>query len=1475
LRPDLLVEENDDLGSYVQGLMKEEERHNALRETAQQFEAAQAAEQTEPTVKPETKQLEWFDTIDVLKEGAKGLVRGATETLQAATTEAAENLSGTVLPAWPGNPLGAVNDAIDATQETFVGADASSVAGALTGTVGQFVGGAGPLKAVGAGQLLPKGVSFAAKAARAALGGTATGTLAFDPHEERLSNLIQRFPTFANPVTEFLAADPSDSKALGRLKNAIENAGTGVVLSGTVGVLAKGVRLAQSLRSKGVPEQVIEAANNAAVARAAVQDTRAAIGKGIELLPDTAPEKPPSFKPSIAELDATSISGMRIGLADVAAPGVAKEAPALPGGTDEYASYWVARDKDGKIEGVLRIQRPIENGDTHDISIHVNEGSRRTGVASKLVRAAHAAGEPLEEAIRHTDFTASGSGLAKKLYKELSGSTEDQLRAARNENEVLRAEAAGEATGPIKEGQLRTEQARARVEKAKDEKAQMLIDRDRELAAWELIKELPVYKNLDERTRAQLDAHVTGKEAILERVPTSALQIEEGTRAIRRVAADLERGYSGRALEEIQLGRPANDVIGEELGKVFNISKMDLTDYDLFKASSGRVDVVNEETVSVLDTLARYAKPVADKLSGADVRSLKETGELARRLLKKNPEEVLRNAGVIARATEQADAYMLAIEAFSIRAADEIVELSKRLDSLGEAATPELEAELAQAVLNTQTFLAVLKGTQKNVARATSARRLRVGFKPDRVRLDVVDQVLAETAGGREGLRRLAKRVIAAEGDRAAVLQAATTPTVGKRVQSAIREFYVNNILSGPVSQTVNMGGTSLMAIYDPVEKAIAFSAETGSPLAAAQELKVVYGSMVETSLLMVKSMAAALRAFSTRGAAAAAEPATAARALGFDPAMMPKRVWRALRTGQPQLTETAMHELSRGRNAITGEALVPTGGALEKALGDTFTSILRFTADWTGTFVRIPTRLMTTTDEFFTNLNYFTHLRRESFRLGWKKGLRGEELKNYMRDFVDNADAHTLALVRDNAMETAARNVFQAPLEGNMRAIQNALSQHGATALLVPFFRTPVNLFKHSWNRHPAKLVMEGLISKDVGAPRFFSAWRNGTLNEALRDPKVADYAARWFTASMFTVATAFAVQSGRITGRGPSDPDARRAWETNHQAYSVMVNGKWVNYGRLDPFGIILGTMADLLTNVAETNDPNHGETLGMAAVMSLAESFKSRNYLQGLTLAIDAFTDTDGDKWDVFGRKFLSGFVPAGGFLQHANATLDLGGLLNADPTMRDPREYDASGQIEHWKSLANALDMRMGLPEGGPMGAFFGSDGAVRQWSVFGPVSADYGIGSDFISPLKGRDPRTTPFAKALSRARVSPVITADLRAINDHQLNREETEAFGELMTTMKLKGLTLEEAGNALASSPQFEALPDYADDSAEFETKQKVLRRLIGEYRKTASRVLLLDPRHPERGQRYMDAKNAARSPDTLTQLIELSRKR
>lgn len=107
------------------------------------------------------------------------------------------------------------------------------------------------------------------KAAKVASAGTTLGRIAgteavaagtttfvFDPHEDRLSNLIQEFPRLKNPVTEYLAAASDDTKAEGRFKNALEGLGLGIGFEGVVkGMSLAGRAIKANREARGVARE--------------------------------------------------------------------------------------------------------------------------------------------------------------------------------------------------------------------------------------------------------------------------------------------------------------------------------------------------------------------------------------------------------------------------------------------------------------------------------------------------------------------------------------------------------------------------------------------------------------------------------------------------------------------------------------------------------------------------------------------------------------------------------------------------------------------------------------------------------------------------------------------------------------------------------------------------------------------------------------------------------------------------------------------------------------------------------------------------------------------------------------------------------------------------------------------------------------------------------------------------------------------
>lgn len=143
-------------------------------------------------------------------------------------------------------------DSLPDWEMRFLGSS-RTVAGGLVEGVVQFASGfvpaAGLLGRVGAAARL-------GRIGTAAAAGAIADLTVFTGHEQRLSNLVQEFPSLRNPLTDYLAADPSDSEAEGRLKNVLEGLGVGTLVDAMV-LGVRSLRAAQRAQAAGKSEKAI------------------------------------------------------------------------------------------------------------------------------------------------------------------------------------------------------------------------------------------------------------------------------------------------------------------------------------------------------------------------------------------------------------------------------------------------------------------------------------------------------------------------------------------------------------------------------------------------------------------------------------------------------------------------------------------------------------------------------------------------------------------------------------------------------------------------------------------------------------------------------------------------------------------------------------------------------------------------------------------------------------------------------------------------------------------------------------------------------------------------------------------------------------------------------------------------------------------------------------------------------------------
>ena len=295
---------------------------------------------------------------------------------------------------------------------------------------------------------------------------------------------------------------------------------------------------------------------------------------------------------------------------------------------------------------------------------------------------------------------------------------------------------------------------------------------------------------------------------------------------------------------------------------------------------------------------------------------------------------------------------------------------------------------------------------------------------------------------------------------------------------------------------------------------------------------------------------------------------------------------------------------------------------------------------DFIGTVVNIPGKLLLSTDQMFKSLV----IRGETKALAYRKArnkFEGENLRsaevnvkiareydNIMANLTDHPD------VTDGAKETALKTSFtndlpdkmvidrkgnEVPKPGLAKLVQNSLDKYGIMRIFVPFFKTPANVLHFTLERTPvlqflSQSLRRELTSNDKAVKQLAMA-RVGTSNA--------------IAGAMFGAAL-----QGNFTGAPPLDPRLRANMEKQmggRHWFSIYAFGGWRKYDRIDPFGVIMASMAGIATmaktnmnlsdRIEEDGDPSgllsqKYDDVVNSTIVGIAGMLKDRHYLQGVS-------------------------------------------------------------------------------------------------------------------------------------------------------------------------------------------------------------------------------------------------------------------
>ena len=337
---------------------------------------------------------------------------------------------------------------------------------------------------------------------------------------------------------------------------------------------------------------------------------------------------------------------------------------------------------------------------------------------------------------------------------------------------------------------------------------------------------------------------------------------------------------------------------------------------------------------------------------------------------------------------------------------------------------------------------------------------------------------------------------------------------------------------------------------------------------------------------------------------------------------------------------------------------------------------------DWTGTVFNLPAKTVLSMDVAYKGLTEAGEIPSLAYRkavaefMDKNNGLKPNSVKELAeveirsKNILDDIDKHPD--IKEGAKTLAAKNTYTNPLTevpeeyltadgfktrmvpGFNRYIQKAIEadRTGISKVYLPFYQTPVNLIKYSWERTPILNRLHSELKRE--------------LNPDISPPDIVQMAkGRVATGQMMLWGAFGLAMGGLITNGPPSDPKLRRNAEASmggRHWWTFNIGTGPIPYSRWDPIGIVfsqaamLATLGRTLTHLnKQAAVDSEGKSLGderktvekynelwAMGVSNLQSLLKDRHYLQGITDALGIFDEDMHEKMNWL-KRLRSGFDP----------------------------------------------------------------------------------------------------------------------------------------------------------------------------------------------------------------------------------------
>ena len=790
-----------------------------------------------------------------------------------------------------------------------------------------------------------------------------------------------------------------------------------------------------------------------------------------------------------------------------------------------------------------------------------------------------------------------------------------------------------------------------------------------------------------------------------------------------------------------------------------------------------------------------------------------------------------------------------------VRLADELAEKAR-------TGTAEDEVRFMLVQQRAEAVGVLVKRNQEKIAQALGAQRMQgTDMLPDRdlIPMEVldgadpkfVDDALAELGGG--DMTRGRKKVQDTIAKYQAVRDAQGAGAATKYLQDKAKysemlvEYWINAILSGPLTHMVNMTSNTINTLFLPFERALG----TAATFQFGRAGKELIGSYIHLASQFQDAMSAASGAFKNWG---------------------------------DDLDKIGVVDTKQGYDRSIRASNLP---GLSNTIGGA-------AVDWIGKALNMPSRFLMAEDAFFKHLNYRAMVREGLFKEGAAAGKKGAELAQHVEEglqkMIVDGQHYTYKTVRLNAEKRAADEVAKAGIkdpgerqmakrrlirrymdqdwnrhvdpdtgENSRSVLAKQALQYGrdvtytralddpdrsalvkATGkynklvndvplmrLITPFVRTPTNLLSFYLNRTVGAYADLAKMSYK-GSVKYIKA-ANKDMAEAVAKggPSKADVLGRFATGNMLMFGAGMAFHAGTITGGGPKDPARRKQLEaTGWQPYSFRVGNEWYSYRRFDPFASFFGTIADFNEAMAESDgeDQQIFEAVMGAVVNSAARNVTNKSYLTGMARISNVLSNPD-RYGSAYIESTIASMTPfsslAGQTIGASEHQKEIRGIVDAVRT-----KYGLTSETDlEFMGITTQVEDRRNL---------FGDK--VEKPSLLAPFPIHYTeIKDDVVMnelQTLGRQNAFSPPSKIFNSMDSTAYTNSKGQTLYDRWL---------ELHGSVRLNGRTLKQAMKKLIQSRKYQNLP--LEDFEGIESPRVgELRKLIRRYRAEAKEQALTE---------------------------------